>query len=170
VPALEEFRVPHVVRNADEMDLLAHTRGLVSGVNVRAQLGRDAPQLLGALVLVDAVYGAAARSGGWKALRESCAAAIAIGGPRLAAAALGSVLARDGAIRPGPSSPIRRLAERTGGDWLDDAVLMLMSAAGWPEVDPHRPLDLSSMSITDPAPLATLPPGAAPPIMPEVSR
>jgi hypothetical protein len=80
-------------------------------------------------MLIEAALGAGPGPGRWTGLRQSMNAAILRGGPQLAKAALGSVIIGEGRIRPTSSSPIRTLAERAGGDWLDDAVLLLMAAA-----------------------------------------
>jgi hypothetical protein len=158
-PRLVELCSPHGIARPDGTDLRNLVRAMLPTAAHQLQEGADAGLVLGATMLIEAALGAGPGPGRWTGLRQSMNAAILRGGPQLAKAALGSVIIGEGRIRPTSSSPIRTLAERAGGDWLDDAVLLLMAAAGWPEVAADQPLDLSRMNISDPSPLASLPAG-----------
>jgi hypothetical protein len=158
-PRLVELCSPHRIERPDGADVRDFVRAMLPGAAHQLQEGRDAGLVLGATILVEAALAAGRGPGRWPALRQSMNAGIMRGGPELANAALGGVIIGEGRIRTTTSSTIRKLAERADGEWLDDAILLLMAAAAWPEVAPGQPLDLSSMNISDPSPLATLPAG-----------
>lgn len=129
-PALVEFCSPNSLRQADGTDLRDLVGILLPSMRHQSQEGADAAMLLGATMVAEAATAASRVPGQWPAVRAALTAALRRAGPGLAAAALGNTITTKGLLRTTTSSPIRRICERTGGDWLEEAVRLLADAAG----------------------------------------
>lgn len=134
-PALRELTLNNLQGAAAQQRAIASW--FVPRVTGSWACGSDASMLLGAMMLVDAAWRVGSRLNGWQDLRDTCSAAMERGGKELAVAALGStLLGTDGTVSTTTTSPIRRLCERTGGDWLAEAVASPISIA---HPSGHRP-------------------------------
>lgn len=128
-PSLAEFCSPRSLPHPAGPDIRDLIR-LVLPDSVRpAQEGSGASLVLGATMMIDAVLTVGSKAGSWPRLQTTFDAAMQRAGPRLASAMLGATIRKGDRLLAASSSPIRRLAERTGGDWIDEAVPYLAQAS-----------------------------------------